>query len=366
MRAVTEIFPDAAVSVFSKNDPAQPERKLSARPVGFDCTGWWPRGIQRTLAYSRLLAVNALRDRPDLIVSTHVNFAQMGYWLQKFAGMRFAAVAHGVDVWGEDVRGIRAADMLRALKAADRVLAVSHFTRDRLIADVGMAEEKVGLLPNTFDEEQFVPAPKPHFLLRRFGLQPKERVILTVARLASADRYKGYDQVLHVLPVVRQTVPDVRYILAGAGPDRARIETLIRELRLENCVTLAGYVPDHELPALYNLADVFAMPSKGEGFGIVFLEALACGKPVIAGNQDGSVDAVLNGKVGVLVDPYKLKELEQALILTLMGTHPLAILRDPAALRREVVGAYGFQRFKESVARNLATLSADFGIRNSE
>ena len=108
------------------------------------------------------------------------------------------------------------------------------------------------------------------------------------------------------------------------------------------------------------------MPSKGEGFGIVFLEALACGKPVIAGNQDGSVDAVLNGKVGVLVDPYKLKELEQALILTLMGTHPLAILRDPAELRREVVGAYGFQRFKESVARNLATLSADFGIRNSE
>jgi glycosyltransferase involved in cell wall biosynthesis len=356
--AVTEVFPDAAVSVFSKNDPAPPERKLSDRSVRFDCTGWWSVGRLRTLAYSRLIAANALRERPDLIVSTHVHFAQMGYWLQKFAGIPFAAVAHGVDVWGEDVHGFRARGMLQAVKAADRVLAVSNFTRDRLLADLQMAPERVGVLPNTFDEEQFVPRTKPHFLVRRFGVRPDERVILTVARLARAERYKGYDQVLRALPAVRESVPDVRYILAGAGPDRARIERLARELGVESCVTFAGYVPDHELPALYNLADVFAMPSKGEGFGIVFLEALACGKPVIAGNKDGSVDAVLGGRAGVLIDPDNVQELEQALILTLTGQHPLEVLRQPDELRRMVVEAYGFAKFQQSVAENLGEVGS--------
>lgn len=365
VRAVTEVFPTARVAVFSKNDPAPPERELSAGAVRFDCTGWWPSG-QRTVAFTRLLVANALRERPDLIVSTHVNFAQVGYWLRKLAGTRFAAVAHGVDVWGGDVRGFRASGMLRALKAADRVLAVSNFTRERLIADAGLQPERVAVLPNTFDEQQFVPGPKPHFLLRRFGLRGDERVILTVARLASAERYKGYDQVLCVLPAVCQAVPGVRYILAGAGPDRARIEAIIHEQHLESSVTLAGYIPDHELPAFYNLADVFAMPSKGEGFGIVFLEALACGKPVIAGNKDGSVDAVLNGKAGVLIDPDNLEELEQVLILILTQQHPLAIVRQPDELRKAVVEAYGFERFKESVGRNLNGMNSKFGMRNAE
>ncbi len=115
VRAVTEVFPTARVAVFSKNDPAPPERELSARSVRFDCTGWWPAG-QRTVAFTRLLVANALRERPDLIVSTHVNFAQVGHWLRKFTGARFAAVAHGVDVWGGDVRGLRARGMLRTLK----------------------------------------------------------------------------------------------------------------------------------------------------------------------------------------------------------------------------------------------------------
>src|SRR5205085_8790504 len=106
----------------------------------------------------------------------------------------------------------------------------------------------------------------------------------------------------------------VRYILAGRGPDRGRIEALIRELELEECVILPGHIPEHELAGLYNLCDVFAMPSKGEGFGIVFLEALGCGKPVLAGNKDGSVDAVLDGELGALVDPDDIAQIEQTLI----------------------------------------------------
>jgi glycosyltransferase involved in cell wall biosynthesis len=124
---------------------------------------------------------------------------------------------------------------------------------------------------------------------------------------------------------------------------------LIRELGLTDAVILAGYIPDHELRAFYNLCDVFAMPSKGEGFGIVFLEALACGKPVIAGNKDGSVDAVLNGRLGVRVDPESVDEISEALIQVLSKSHPLQILRQPEALRCGVIDAYGSKRFVERI-----------------
>jgi glycosyltransferase involved in cell wall biosynthesis len=183
-----------------------------------------------------------------------------------------------------------------------------------------------------------------------------------VARLAGEERYKGYDQVLRALPAVRRVVPNVHYILGGKGRDKPRIEALVHELRLEDVVTFAGYIPDHELCGFYNLCDVFAMPSKAEGFGIVFLEALACGKPVIAGNKDGSVDAVMNGKLGVLVDPDNVAEIADALMLVLTKRHPLGILQDPQRLRAEVIAAYGYARFVEILAAHLA----DFGFLSED
>src|SRR5204863_1392426 len=130
---------------------------------------------------------------------------------------------------------------------------------------------------------------------------------------------------------------NVGYLLGGRGADLPRVEAMINELGAAANVTLAVYVADYELRSHYNLCDVFAMPSKGEGFGIVFLEALGCGKPVIAGNKDGSVDAVLNGKLGVLVDPENLDELSEALMLTLSRRHPSPILRQPEQLREAVI-----------------------------
>src|SRR5262249_26054671 len=147
-------------------------------------------------------------------------------------------------------------------------------------------------------------------------------VILTVARLAEPERYKGYDRVLAALPAVRAAVPNVHYILVGRGPDSKRIRRLIHELKLEESVTMTGFVRDHELCDHYNLCDVFAMPSKGEGFGIVYLEALACGRPVLAGNKDASAEPLLNGELGVLVDPDNVEEIASALKQILQRTHP--------------------------------------------
>jgi glycosyltransferase involved in cell wall biosynthesis len=179
-------------------------------------------------------------------------------------------------------------------------------------------------------------------------------MLLTVARLAGRDRHKGYDVVLDALPDIRQSVPGVRYVIVGEGDDRPRIERRIRELGLERDVTLAGFVPDTELPDYYSLCTLFAMPSKREGFGIVYLEAMACGRPALAGDRDGSRDALLDGELGVLVDPDDVAALGDAVIEVLAGRHPNRLLYDPQGLRARVVERFGPPSFRRRLAETLA------------
>ena len=182
-------------------------------------------------------------------------------------------------------------------------------------------------------------------------------MILTVARLADSEQYKGYDQILRALPQVLPAVPEAHYILVGEGKDRGRVEKLIASLGLRPFVTLAGAIPDTELNAYYNLCDLFAMPSKGEGFGIVFLEALACGKPVLAGNVDGSSEPLQHGRTGVLVDPENVSQIAASLIAILTRTYPLPVLYQPEELRQSTIKAFGFERFSAEVTHQLDTFS---------
>lgn len=347
LRALRDLFPTSRIVVMSKNDTSFPDS--SDDPTdSFTPFGWWHLKL-RTAAFSAELFRRAASERPHLIIATHPNFAPLAYLLTKACRIPFVAIGHGVDVWEIPCRRLR-----NALAHASPLVAVSEFTRRRMAAAVSIPTSSVRILPNTFDPEKFFIGPKPRFLLKRYGLALEQPVILTISRLASAERYKGYDQVLLALPEVRKRFPDVRYVLGGRGPDRGRIEALIHELGVRENVILAGYVPEHELKEHYNLCDVFAMPSKGEGFGIVFLEAMACGKPVIAGNKDGSVDPLLNGKLGVLVDPDSVSEIAEALLQIFAKQHPLRILFDPHRLREEVIAAYGYERFAERLREILA------------
>jgi glycosyltransferase involved in cell wall biosynthesis len=138
-------------------------------------------------------------------------------------------------------------------------------------------------------------------------------------------------------------------MLVGKGSDRPRIEKLIAEVGVSEAVILAGFVPDDELAEHYNLCDIFAMPSLGEGFGIVYLEALACGKPVLAGNKDGSRDAVADGELGLLVDPENTAEIAAEIIRVLRRKHSHPILFNPEALRQRVIELFGFEAFTNTV-----------------
>ena len=121
-------------------------------------------------------------------------------------------------------------------------------------------------------------------------------------------------------------------------------------------MTLAGFIPEEELADHYNLCDVFAMPSKGEGFGIVYLEAMACGKPVLGGNKDGTVDPLVNGELGCLVDPDDVEAIAENLTSILQGTYPNEIMYQPEKLRQKTIDLFGYDRFCQTVAELIESL----------
>jgi glycosyltransferase involved in cell wall biosynthesis len=138
---------------------------------------------------------------------------------------------------------------------------------------------------------------------------------MTVTRLASAERYKGYDTVMESVHELSGAYPNLKYLLVGKydTEEKRRLDRIVEKYSLQKQVVFAGFIPDSGLAEHFNLADIYIMPSTGEGFGVVFIEAMHYGKPVIAGNKDGSVDALLNGDLGLLVNPNHGEEITCAI-----------------------------------------------------
>lgn len=341
LNALQSLSSQSRYEVFLKNDTRALPNFLSHTKFHF--AGSVPLAWRTPVFVAQIVGLGLLQ-KPNLVISTHVHFAVAAYWLKQVAGIPYWVVAHGLDAWY-----IKRQDLQKALHHADRILAVSGYTRDRLLDEQNLDPARISVLPNTFDASCWSIAPKPQHLLKRYGLTAEQPIILTVARLDRQDRYKGYDQILQVLPKIRRHIPNVHYILVGKGDDRSRVEQLVTQLNLQENVTLAGFVPDHELCDHYNLCDVFAMPSKGEGFGIVYLEALACGKPTLGGNKDGAIDALCQGELGALVDPDDLDAIAKTLIQILQGTYSNPLMYQPELLREKVIDFFSVERFNKTL-----------------
>ncbi|MEQ8536737.1 MAG: glycosyltransferase [Coleofasciculus sp. D1-CHI-01] len=349
LKALQQLGMNVSYHVFLKHDTcASPDASFS-RDTRFDCSGTWSLPL-RTFIFATKILGYGLGRHPNLVISGHLNFTPVAYWLKCIIGVPYWVIVYGIDAWNIERQNLKV-----ALAHAERILSISNYTRARLLKEQNLDPNKILLLPCTFDLNRFKISPKPQHLLNYYGLTANQPIILTVARLDRTKRYKGYIQILKALPEIRRQIPQVHYILVGKGSDRARIEQLITNLNLQDCVTLTGFVPDEELCDHYNLCDVFAMPSKGEGFGIVYLEALACGKPTIGGNQDGAIDALCQGELGVLVDPDNIGEITQTIIQIVQGIYPHPLIYQPEVLRQKVIDTYGFERFKQTLAELLQT-----------
>ena len=345
LQAVQQLYPQADYQVFTMHDWGNRDQgsSIQSSSTQVHYFGHIPHHLRRPAFAAKLLMLG-LWQRPDLIITTHIHFTVVAHQLKRLTGVPYWAVAHGVEAWNVSRPNLR-----DGLAHARRILTVSHFTRNRLLQTQNLSPQRIEILPNTFDANSFNIESKSEALLKRYGLIENQPIILTVARLRQSEQYKGYDKILAALPTIRQALPNIHYLLVGKGDDEPRVRDLIVQYQLQACVTLTGFVPDPELSAHYNLCDVFAMPSKGEGFGIVYLEALACGKPTLGGNQDGAIDALCNGTLGALVDPDDVEAIAQALIQILTGTYPNPILYQPKLLRQKVIDTFGFEPFKRTL-----------------
>lgn len=293
----------------------------------------------------------AISWSPDLIVCAHVGLAPVGRLIQKFTHIPYWVVLYGIEVWGELPPTKR-----NALQSAQRLVSITRFTLDATIARQSLRESRALILPPTLPK-----AAPPSSGDARVASQEKQRpVVLTVGRLAASERYKGHDMMLEAWPAVLRRVPDAEYWIVGGGDDRARLESRAQELDITTSVRFAGSVSAEELDVCYDRCWVFAMPARteldarsprGEGFGIVFLEAMAHGKPVLGPRVGAPAEFIRSGEHGLLVDPTSTNEIANALI---------QLLEDPARARgmgdagREwVLSEFSFEKFCERLREGL-------------
>jgi len=196
--------------------------------------------------------------------------------------------------------------ILRAiLNNADKIISNSGFTT-QVFRDLNIDVAKIVIVSPAVDIEQFRPGIDASDLVGEYSLEDK-KVVMTVGRLVPR---KGNDTIIKSLEKVIEEIPNVVYLIVGEGPNRQTLEKLVKESGLEENVIFAGYVSDEDLPKYYNLCDLYVLPNREtddfdtiEGFGITFVEASACGKPVIGGKSGGTSDSILDGVTGVLVEP---------------------------------------------------------------
>ncbi|MBV6419254.1 MAG: GDP-mannose-dependent alpha-(1-6)-phosphatidylinositol monomannoside mannosyltransferase [Ignavibacteriaceae bacterium] len=281
----------------------------------------------------------------DIVIIGHLNLAPVGLIIKLLhPRIRIILIAHGIEIWDKQ-------PLLKSifLKKVDLILAVSNFTKNKILAYNNIPENKIEIFPNTIDPFFKLPneTVKPEYLLKRYSLSAESRIILTITRINKHEGYKGYDKVIEVLPNLIKQIPNLKYMLGGKYDyvEGKRIKEKVKELRLENNFILTGFITEEELTDHYLLADVFILPSKKEGFGIVFIESLACGVPVIGGNQDGSIDALINGRIGKLIDPDNLNEINNSIVESI--SNPIA---DNRTLLFET---FSFGKFKEKLNRIL-------------
>jgi phosphatidyl-myo-inositol dimannoside synthase len=251
--------------------------------------------------------------KSKIVVLSHFNLLLAAWLIKRInPSTKIILIAHGIEVWNN--LNFRQTKMLHC---CDRIISVSSFTKNKIMELHHLSEAKCEVLNNCIDPFLARPEVKARNenLVKRYAIKKDDIVLLTLTRLSLKDRYKGYSFVLKALSEIVKTKNNIKYILAGSYElsEKKYVENLIEKYNLKENVVITGFIADEELPDHFSLSDIYVMPSIKEGFGIVFVEAMYYGVPVIAANADGSTDALLQGKLGLLTNPESETEIILAL-----------------------------------------------------
>jgi phosphatidyl-myo-inositol dimannoside synthase len=252
----------------------------------------WRSATSLVQFFFHLLATIWRRPAPQVVFAGHINYALPALWLARLLRAKFCLQLHGIEAW----RPLRISNTFAA-RRADCVLAVSRFTRRQFLRWSAVREERVRVLPNTVAD---LPVVVDKQLLRsQLNIPATVPVLLTIGRLNHLEQYKGQDRVLAAIPQLLLELPTLQYWIAGDGDDRARLEQICSDNGIEKHVRFLGALAQDDLRTYLGAADLMVMPSTGEGFGIVYLEAMAAGTPAMGLALDGSVDPLAEGDLGI-------------------------------------------------------------------
>jgi len=271
------------------------------------------------------LSVAQLSSRQSWWIFNHIGIARAQNLILRFARRPYAVLLCGIEAWDPALPS----DRKKVLQNAASRIAISHYTAKRvseLHPEIGpIVACPLALLPTPY-----VAATFEHALLG----QIREASVLVVGRMNSAERYKGHDELLEAWSSVVNEVPGAQLVVAGQGDDVTGLREKSASLGLSNDVLFLGLVADATLEALRQRVALFALPSRGEGFGLVYLDAMRAGLACIGGARDAAVDVIVDGETGVLVDRSHREALAASIV---------DLLREPE--RRAAYGVAGKRRF---------------------
>jgi phosphatidylinositol alpha-1,6-mannosyltransferase len=248
------------------------------------------------------------RARADVVIAAHPYLAvPAGLMRRSSPRLRIVVIAHGIEVWSA-----LPASRRRALQRADLVLAPSSYTAEKLAEFQGVAQQKIRVLPWPLNPEFARMASEPASLPLPASF-PQGRVVLTVGRWAASERYKGADELIRAVALLKSRYPQLQMVAIGGGDDVPRLEELARSLGVAGSVQFLHGLTRPQIAACYSRADLFALPSTGEGFGLVFLEAMVFAKPIVGAATGGVTDLIQDDINGMLIPPHDVPKLSEAL-----------------------------------------------------
>lgn len=323
------------------------------RPRAFD-----KRSAVRPVWLASAMAEVVLRERPGILQFATTEDTDIAWWAYRTLRLPYLIYAHGNEI----LSAIRSEweKPRQALSNAACVIANSRYTAS-LVEQAGVDRHRIEIVYPGCDVHRFEPADVDAATRRALlGERWNDRVILTVGNLVER---KGHDIAMMAMKRVITRVPDACYVIAGDGPHRPTLQKLAGELGIADRVVFAGRVADEQLPLYYRLCDVFLMPSRArvelddvEGFGIVFLEAGACGKPSIGGRSGGVEDAIADNRTGLLVEPGDPDQVASALESLLLNPDFAKKLGDQA--RKHVVAEHNWPETGNRIAEIIAAVGA--------
>jgi len=331
--------------VFLSLNDAKGEREVACGSLHFQF-----RGFGRSKPQFVLAALRIARAHPSIIFAAHPNLAPITVAMKLLARKAQVIIGtHGIEVW-QPLPALRGS----ALHRADLVIAPSFDTVRKLLAVQGLSETNVRRLPWPVDPEVLELADSHEKLPRPAGF-PDGRVVLTVGRWAANERYKGADLLIQAAAELAREFSDLNLILVGSGDDLPRLKQLALESGAQGHIQFLTNLSRGELAFCYDSSEIFALPSTGEGFGLVFLEAMSFRKPAIGTASGGIPDIVEDGVTGLLVDPKNLSSLPGALRVFLSNNE--LRLRMGQRAGEVVRERYDFQTFKINLARLLRAVT---------